>query len=125
MDRARPNILMAQRDSKQEALYSMEKRVLAELRPELEGVMRVEGDIRALMARLHSMQWEASMYADKEAQLQRQMEEQRAEHHDRIGALRAETASLDRPCFAIIAEFRGYQVLPACFCDCTSVHHFS
>ena len=48
--------LMAQRDSKQEALYSMEKRVLAELRPELEGVMRVEGDIRALMARLHSMQ---------------------------------------------------------------------
>ena len=32
--------LMAQRDSKQEALYSMEKRVLAELRPELEGDAR-------------------------------------------------------------------------------------
>ena len=105
--------LMAQRDSKQEALYSMEKRVLAELRPELEGVMRVEGDIRALMARLHSMQWEASMYADKEAQLQRQMEEQRAEHHDRIGALRAETAAVVEELNAAMGTMKGSRELAA------------
>merc|ERR1719181_2717037 len=50
--------LMSQRDAKQEALHELEGKVLRQLRPQLEEVMRQEVEIKQLSTALLQTQWE-------------------------------------------------------------------
>ena len=61
--------LMAQRDAKQEALHELEGKVLRQLRPQLEEVMRQEVEIKQLSSALLQTQWEARTFGAKEAQV--------------------------------------------------------
>jgi len=92
--------LMAQRDAKQEALHELEGKVLRQLRPALEEVMRQEVEIKNLSTALLQTQWEARTFASKEGQLQAQLEMLRQEHAQRMYSLRAERT-------AIMAELQG------------------
>ena len=86
--------LMAQRDSKQEALHELEGKVLRQLRPQLEEVMRQEIEIKQLATALLQTQWEARTFATKEGQLQSQLEMLRQEHAQRMYSLRAERTQI-------------------------------
>ena len=86
--------LMAQRDAKQEALHELEGKVLRQLRPQLEEVMRQEVEIKQLSTALLQTQWEARTFAAKEQQLQSQLEVLRQEHAQRMYSLRAERQSI-------------------------------
>jgi len=86
--------LMAQRDAKQEALHELEGKVLRQLRPQLEEVMRQEIEIKQLSSALLQTQWEARTFASKEQQLQTQLETLRQEHAQRMYSLRAERQAI-------------------------------
>jgi hypothetical protein len=86
--------LMAQRDAKQEALHELEGKVLRQLRPQLEEVMRQEVEIKQLAQALAQTQWEARTFASKESQLQNQLEMLRQEHAQRMYSLRAERTAI-------------------------------
>ena len=86
--------LMAQRDAKQEALHELEGKVLRQLRPQLEEVMRQEVEIKQLSTALLQTQWEARTFASKEGQLQSQLEMLRQEHAQRMYSLRAERTAI-------------------------------
>ena len=86
--------LMAQRDAKQEALHELEGKVLRQLRPQLEEVMRQEVEIKQLAQALAQTQWEARTFSSKESQLQNQLEMLRQEHAQRMYSLRAERTAI-------------------------------
>lgn len=86
--------LMSQRDAKQEALHELEGKVLRQLRPQLEEVMRQEVEIKQLSTALLQTQWEARTFAAKETQLQAQLEILRQEHAQRMYALRQERQAI-------------------------------
>ena len=86
--------LMAQRDAKQEALHELEGKVLRQLRPQLEEVMRQEVEIKQLATALQQTQWEARTFSAKEQQLHGQLEVLRQEHAQRMYALRAERQNI-------------------------------
>ena len=86
--------LMAQRDAKQEALHELEGKVLRQLRPQLEEVMRQEVEIKQLSTALLQTQWEARTFAAKEQQLQSQLEVLRQEHAQRMYSLRQERQAI-------------------------------
>jgi chromosome segregation ATPase len=86
--------LMAQRDAKQEALHELEGKVLRQLRPALEEVMRQEVEIKQLSTALLQTHWEARTFGAKEAQLQNQLEVLRQEHAQRMYSLRAERQAI-------------------------------
>jgi len=86
--------LMAQRDAKQEALHELEGKVLRQLRPQLEEVMRQEVEIKQLSTALLQTQWEARTFSAKEQQLQSQLEVLRQEHAQRMYSLRAERQAI-------------------------------
>ena len=86
--------LIMQRDAKQEALHELELEVLRKLRPQLEQVMWQEQGLAQLAARLQQTEWEARSYADKEAPLQMQMQQQREMHAQQMAAIKAERAQI-------------------------------
>jgi hypothetical protein len=64
----------------------LEGKVLRQLRPQLEEVMRQEIEIKQLSSALLQTQWEARTFASKEQQLQTQLETLRQEHAQRMYA---------------------------------------
>lgn len=99
--------LMVQRDSKQEALHELECRVLRELRPQLEEVMQLEERYANLQLNLQQTQWEARSFADKQGQIQMQLEQIRSEHAPRMNSLQAERSAIINELQQVMSAVQG------------------
>ena len=101
--------LMSQRDAKQEALHELEGKVLRQLRPHLEDVMRQEMEMKQLSMALLQTQREARTFAAKEQQLQSQLEVLRQEHAQSMYSLRAERQTIMSELQQETGAVKGYR----------------